>query len=65
VSIMAKLDEYVATFEDLAPEGEVLAEVARNLAAELDNPDTSAYVRPNLARQLREVMSELAQLEVG
>ena len=43
----------------LDAEGQVYADLARSLAAALDDQGTAAYSRPNLARQFRDTMAIL------
>jgi hypothetical protein len=58
VSVGLNLEKYIKTL-NLSADGEMVAALARNLAASLDDPDTAAYAKPNLTKQFREVVAWL------
>jgi hypothetical protein len=53
VSISQSLEQMLDEGAPLDAEGQVYADLARSLAAALDDAGTAAYSRPNLARQFR------------
>ena len=58
MSISQSLEQMLEDAE-LDAEGQVYADLARSLAAALDDEDTAAYSRPNLARQFRDTMGTI------
>jgi hypothetical protein len=60
VSISESLEQMLEDAE-LDAEGHVYADLARSLAAALDDQGTAAYSRPNLARQFRDTMVVLTR----